>query len=107
MNKTYRVRINGNISKAALAKLRHGVDIGHFVTSPAQVNVIMWTKHSTLLEVTIHEGKNRQVRRMFEAVGKHVQELERIQIANIPLGHLKPGTYRKLNPDEVSYLMGL
>lgn len=107
VNKTYMVRINGAISKAALAKLRHGVDIGHFVTSPARVDIVTWTKHSTILRVTIHEGKNRQVRRMFEAVGKHVQELERVAIANVELGHLKPGTFRKLNPSEVAYLMGL
>lgn len=107
VNKTYLVRINGSISKASLAKLRHGVDIGHFVTSPARVDIVTWTKHSMILRVTIHEGKNRQVRRMFEAVGKHVQELERVSIANVELGHLKPGTVRKLNPSEVSYLMGL
>lgn len=107
VDKLYRVRIAGQISKEDISKLRHGVDIGGFVTSRARVDVVTWTKHSTLLDVTIHEGKNRQVRRMFEAVGKHVEELTRLEFAGIGLGHLKPGQYRKLNPNEVSRLMNL
>ncbi len=83
------------------------MDIGGFVTSRAKVDVISWTRHSTILEVTIHEGKNRQVRRMFEAVGKHVEELTRLSVGGIGLGHLKPGQYRKLNPNEVAMLMKL
>ena len=60
-----------------------------------------------ILEITIHEGKNRQVRRMFEAIGYPVQELERISVGNIKLGRLRPGQYRKLNPGEVDYLKRL
>lgn len=107
IDKLYRVRIAGQISKEDLSKLRHGVDIGGFVTSRARVDVVSWTNHSTLLDVTIHEGKNRQVRRMFEAVGKHVEELTRLEFAGVGLGHLKPGQYRKLNPGEVGRLMNL
>lgn len=103
--KTYRVLIAGNLSGAQLSALRRGVDIGGFVTSRARVDVLDWTKHSTRLEVTIHEGKNRQIRRMFEAVGLHVEQLERIAVGNVVLGHLKTGTFRKLNPSEVQYLM--
>lgn len=105
IEKLYQVRIAGMISKEDVSKLRHGVDIGGFVTSRARVDVVSWTKHSTILEVTIHEGKNRQVRRMFEAVGKHVEELTRLSVGGIGLGHLKPGQYRKLNPNEVAMLM--
>ena len=107
VDKLYRVRIAGQISKEEVSKLRHGVDIGGFTTSRARVDVVSWTNHSTLLDVTIHEGKNRQVRRMFEAVGKHVEELTRLEFAGIGLGHLKPGQYRKLNPNEVARLMNL
>lgn len=107
VDKLYRVRIAGQISKEDLSKLRHGVDIGGFVTSRARVDVVSWTNHSTLLDMTIHEGKNRQVRRMFEAVGKHVEELTRLEFAGVGLGHLKPGQYRKLNPNEVGRLMNL
>ena len=107
IDKLYRVRIAGQISKEDVSKLRHGVDIGGFVTSRARVDVVSWTRHSTLLDVTIHEGKNRQVRRMFEAVGKHVEELTRLEFAGIGLGHLKPGQYRQLNPNEVERLKNL
>lgn len=108
VDKKYLVRIAGNINKADLSRLRKGVvlDTG-FRTSPAQVNIITWTRHSTILDITIHEGKKRQIRKMFEAVGHHVVQLERVSIGNIQLGHLKPGHYRKLNPSEVRYLMNL
>lgn len=107
VDKTYRVRIAGNISKEKIGKLRHGVDIGGFVTSRARVDLVSGTKRSNVIEITIHEGKNRQVRRMFEAVGYNVEELERISIGNIKLGHIKPGQYRKLTDSEIEYLMGL
>lgn len=107
VEKVYRVRVAGNLPKASIARLRKGVDIGGYVTQPAKVDVIMWTKHSMLLEVTIHEGKNRQIRRMFEAVGYPVQELTRIAVGNIKLGHLKEGHYRKLSKGEIEYLKGV
>lgn len=102
--KTYRVRVSGILSNEKAAKLRKGIDIGGFVTSRARVNIIRGNQHSTIVEISIHEGKNRQVRRMFKAVGNPVQELERIAIGDIRLGHLKPGHYRKLTREEIEYL---
>ena len=102
--KTYRARVAGILSNEKAARLRKGVDIGGFVTSPAKVNIIKGTQHSTIVEISIHEGKNRQVRKMFAAVGNPVQELERIAVGEIRLGHLKPGHYRKLTREEVEYL---
>lgn len=102
--KTYRARVAGILSNEKAARLRKGMDIGGFVTSPAKVNIIKGTQHSTIVEISIHEGKNRQVRKMFAAVGNPVQELERIAIGEIRLGHLKPGHYRKLTREEVEYL---
>ena len=102
--KTYRARAAGILSNEKAARLRRGVDTGGFVTSPAKVNIIKGTQHSTIVEISIHEGKNRQVRKMFAAVGNPVQELERIAIGEIRLGHLKPGHYRKLTKDEIEYL---
>lgn len=104
LDKTYRALVKGVISKEKLAKLRNGVDIGGFVTSKAKVQIIKAAKGSTLVEISIHEGKNRQVRKMFAAVGNPVQSLERIAIGNIRLGHLKEGHYRKLTKEEVEYL---
>ena len=102
--KTYRARVAGVLSNEKVARLRKGVDIGGFVTSRAKVNVIKENQHSTIVEISIHEGKNRQVRKMFAAVGNPVQELERTAIGEIRLGHLKPGHYRKLTREEIQYL---
>lgn len=104
LDKTYRAVVKGIISKEKLAKLRNGVDIGGFVTSKAKVRIVKGTQHSTVVEISIHEGKNRQVRKMFAAVGNPVQSLERIAIGKIRLGHLKEGHYRKLTREEVEYL---
>lgn len=102
--KTYRALVSGVLSNERAARLRRGVDIGGFVTSPAKVKIIRGTQHSTLVEIAIHEGKNRQVRKMFAAVGNPVQELERVAIGDIRLGRLKPGHYRKLTREEIEYL---
>ena len=104
MGKTYRALVKGVISREKLVKLRNGVDIGGFITSKARVSIIKGNQHSTLVEITIHEGKNRQVRKMFAAVGNPVQTLERVAIGNIRLGRLKQGHYRKLTKEEIEYL---
>lgn len=102
--KTYRARVSGQISAERVAKLRNGVDIGGFVTSKAVVNVIKQAERSAIVEIKIFEGKNRQVRKMFAAVGNKVLDLERIAIGDLFLGHLKQGHYRKLNQKEIEYL---
>ena len=104
MDKTYRALVKGVISPEKAARLRKGVDIGGFMTSRAKVKIIKGNSHSTLVEISIHEGKNRQVRKMFAAVGNPVQTLERIAIGEIRLGRLKQGHYRKLNREEIEYL---
>jgi 23S rRNA pseudouridine2605 synthase len=105
--KTYRARVAGVVSPTRVAKLRKGVDIGGFVTSPAQVKVVKQAERSAVVEITIHEGKNRQVRKMFAAVGNKVQELERIALGELYLGRLKEGHYRKLSREEIEYLKSL
>lgn len=105
LTKTYRARVAGVLSTEKVWKLRNGVDIGGFVTSKARVDVVRGLPKSTIVDITIHEGKNRQVRKMFKAVGNNVQELERIAIGNIRLGRLAEGHYRKLTREEVEYLM--
>ncbi len=102
--KTYRARISGQISGERLSKLRNGVDIGGFVTSKAVVNVIKQVERSAIVEIKISEGKNRQVRKMFAAVGNKVLDLERVAIGDLYLGHLKQGHYRKLTQKEIEYL---
>ena len=104
LTKTYRARVAGVLSTEKVWKLRNGVDIGGFVTSKARVDVVRGLPKSTIVDITIHEGKNRQVRKMFKAVGNNVQELERIAIGNIRLGRLAEGHYRKLTKEEIEYL---
>jgi 23S rRNA pseudouridine2605 synthase len=105
MTKTYRARVAGVLSNEKCARLRNGVDIGGFVTSRAQVSIIKGTSHSTIVDITIHEGKNRQVRKMFKAVGNNVQELQRTAIGSVRLGRLAEGHYRKLTREEIQQLM--
>jgi len=102
--KTYRARISGQISGERLSKLRNGVDIGGFVTSKAIVNVVKQVERSAIVEIQIFEGRNRQVRKMFAAVGNKVMDLDRIAIGDLYLGHLKQGHYRKLTQKEIEYL---
>ena len=107
VSKTYVATVSGVLSDARLAKLRKGVDIGGFVTSPAKVKVLKQNPRSAVAEISIHEGKNRQVRKMFAAVGNKVQSLERTAIGDIRLGRLLPGHYRKLTRAEIEYLKSL
>ena len=87
-----------------LINLRRGVEIDGFRTSPAEVEVVGATQLGTKLEITIHEGHNRQVRRMFESQGCIVKKLKRIKEAGLQLGHLPIGKWRKLSESEVNML---
>lgn len=104
MGKTYRVKAQGVISKEKLAKLRKGVDIGGFVTSKAEAKIVRELPRQTVVEITIYEGKNRQVRKMFKAIGNPVQELERIAVGEVKLGRLALGGYRNLTKKEIEIL---
>ena len=105
--KTYRAQVQGVLSGERAARLRKGVDIGGFVTSPAEVSVIKQGERSALVEIKIYEGKNRQVRKMFSAVGNKVTALERTALGEIRLGRLMEGHYRKLTREEIEYLKSL
>lgn len=104
VEKTYRAKVAGTLSDQRIARLCKGIDIGGFVTSPAEVTVIKQMERSAIVEIKIHEGKNRQIRKMFSAVGNKVIELERIAVGQLHLGHLKEGHYRKLTDQEIEYL---
>lgn len=102
--KTYVAEVLGNVGEKELAKLRTGIDIGGFVTSNAKAKVVSSSAGKSVVELTIHEGKNRQVRRMFEALNKKVVSLKRISIGKLTLGKLGLGECRELTQDEVRYL---
>ena len=102
--KTYLVEASGSVKEKSLRALARGVELDDGVTAPAEVRLIEKSPRGTLVEVSITEGKNRQIRRMFEAVGHPVRRLVRTAIGPLMLGRLKPATYRKLRPDEVMSL---
>ncbi len=105
--KTYLVKIEGEITELALSKLRAGVYIDGVKTNKCNVRVVEELKTGTKLSITITEGRNRQVRKMFEAVGKEVVFLKRIKIGDLTLRGLDRGKSRKLSADEVNYLKNL
>jgi len=105
--KTYLVLANRVLTKDEVWMLRDGVNIGGYKTKHAQVNVISERQASPTYEIKISEGKNRQVRRMFEAVGAKVVALQRTEIGEISLGRLKEGVYRRLTDKEIEYLKRL
>ncbi|MCQ2560894.1 MAG: rRNA pseudouridine synthase [Clostridia bacterium] len=103
--KTYLALVAGYLKKDELWALRNGVDIGEKrPTAPARVTILKEKSDTTLLEIQICEGRNRQVRRMCKAVGHTVLELQRTAIGEIKLGRLLEGNYRKLTPREIEYL---
>lgn len=104
MPKTYRALVSGVLSDEKCGRLERGVDIGGFRTSPAKVKIVRGLSNATLVDITIHEGKNRQVRKMFRAVGNPVKQLQRIAIGDIRLGRLAEGHYRRLTREEIEYL---
>ena len=105
--RSYRAKVSGILSDTRVHKLRKGVDLGDFVTGPAQVKVITQTAKSAVADITIYEGKNRQVRRMFKAVGCPVQTLHRMAIGTLYLSRLLEGHHRKLTRQEIDYLKSL
>ena len=105
--KTYLVKIEKGITDAELNRLRAGVEIDGVLTGKSTVKVIETDKAFTQLQVTITEGRNRQVRKMFEAVGKQVVFLKRIKIGEMRLGSLPRGKVRKLTAEEIFYLKNI
>lgn len=105
--KTYRAVVSGMFTMSDAKKLKMGVNIGDYVTAPAEVEIIKQSESRSIVEIRISEGKNRQVRRMFEAVGHKVLELDRIAIGNMKLAHLRRGQCRKLSQNEINYLKNL
>ncbi len=102
--RTYRARVaNGPLNEPALRALREGVELEDGVTAPALVRRL----NSNHLELTIHEGRKRQVKRMLEAIGHPVRALERVAFGPLRLGSLQPGEHRSLSPAEVERLRSL
>jgi 23S rRNA pseudouridine2605 synthase len=107
--KTYRVEARGLVSQEILAILARGIMLEDGFTAPAKTKVIglNTARQSSTVDITITEGRKRQVRRMFETVGHPVVRLTRTKIGNLTLGKLKPGEWRFLAPEEVDALVNM
>ncbi len=102
--KTYVAKIEGVLTENMLARLRGGVEVDGVRTKKSAVRIVDETKTETNVSVTITEGRNRQVRKMFEAVGKEVIFLKRVKIGDLALRGLNRGEYRPLTKEEIYYL---
>ena len=109
IEKKYVAKVNGLVSGYDIKRLRDGVVIDGKKTSKAKVNLKKYDKKTdkSLVELIIHEGRNHQVKKMFEAINHEVLKLKREKYANLDLTGLKPGEYRKLTNKEVAILYSL
>ena len=107
IEKTYTVTVKGIVQNSEVEQLRQGVQIEDYTTKPAKVKILKTDNEKDIsrLEITIHEGKNRQVRKMCEAVGRKVLALHRSKIGNIGVKDIELGKWRYLNSREVEQLM--
>ncbi|WP_026694777.1 pseudouridine synthase [Peribacillus kribbensis] len=109
VEKVYVAKIKGMILRETVRKIERGIKLEDGMTAPAKVKVLSADKKkgTSIVEISIHEGKNRQVRRMFEAVGHQVMKLKRERYAMLDLSGLQPGDSRELTPHEVKQLRTL
>ena len=108
IEKEYLAVIKGEIDRRDILKLERGVQIEeNTVKAPAKIQVVGGTQHTVTLSITIHEGRNREVRKMLEAINKELLSLMRIRIGGINLGKLPSGEYRELNSTELAYISSL
>lgn len=107
IEKTYTVTFKGQVTDEEVISLRNGVDIDGYVTKPAKVKILRIDEERNIsrLEIVIHEGKNRQVRRMCEAIGKSVIALHRSKIGNISVKEVELGKWRYLDKREIESLL--
>ena len=102
--KLYRVKVDSFPDEQDIMKLEKGIMLDDGITAPAKVRLVKKLKANSWMDITIYEGRKRQVRRMFERIGHSVSKLVRLRINGLSLGDLKPGEYRYLTPEEVAKL---
>lgn len=107
ITKKYIAVVKGEFKKQELEKFKNGVDIGGYITAKAEIKVLKYEDDKTTVEIGIHEGKNRQIRKMCAALNHNVLALKRISIGKIKLGNLKRGEYRALTKEELNYINSL
>lgn len=104
LSKTYIAKVKQRPNKDSLNKLRRGIYIDGRKTKEAQVKILNSYENETLIEISIEEGRNRQIRKMFDAIGHPIRSLKRIKVGEIEIGGLMVGDYRELNKEELAYI---
>lgn len=107
ISKVYLAEIKGIPSEQEMDKFKNGIKIEDYITSPADIKIIKQKSSTCEVEITIHEGRNRQIRKMCEMIGHPVLKLKRVRIGRLTLGSLKPGEWRYLLENEVKYIKSL
>lgn len=107
LDKTYIVTVVGRPNKKSLDLLRKGMVIDGYKTKGAKVKILKNFETHSVLEVTIDEGRNRQIKKMFEQINHPVKALKRIKIGEFEIGGLRPGDYREFNQEELEYVESL
>ena len=107
VKKTYIAKVNGVFTESEMKKFRSGVDIGDYITAPANIKMLSSNKNTCKVEIKIHEGKNRQIRRMCDKFNHKVLELKRVKLGKLTLNSLKKGEWRYLTKEEIEYLYNL
>ncbi len=102
--KTYIATVEGKPSEEELERFRHGLEIDGYITSEAEIEILNTINDKSVVKIQIHEGKNRQIRKMCEKIGHPVTSLKRISIGELELGTLRKGCWRFLNDNEIEYL---
>lgn len=105
--KTYIAKVKGIPTEDEINRFQSGVDIGGYITATSSFRVLKKKDNITDVEIQIHEGKNRQIRKMCDVINHPVIELRRVSIGRISLGNLKYGSYRNLTDEEIKYLKEL
>ncbi len=106
VNKTYIARVDRILTEDEIDRLQRGIEIDGVMTAPAKAENIKRPQKGFEVKITIHEGRNRQVRKMLEAVDANVLALKRISVGSVTLGNLPEGKWRKLSDAEIHKLMG-
>jgi pseudouridine synthase len=104
--KVYVGLVKGVPDENSLNWFRQGMNIEDYRTAPAAIKVLRESQKTSILEMRIHEGRKRQIRKMCETMGHPIIELKRVAIGKLTLGNLKPGEWRYLNKEEIMYLKG-
>lgn len=103
--KTYRVTVRPEITSEQVDTLENGIDLDGRITAPCEIRVLQKEEGRAVIEIVLYEGRNRQIRRMCEAVGLEVARLKRNAIGSVKVGMLQPGQWRDLEDDEIESLL--